>query len=326
MPALRATASLGATRTSDVESRSLPVPDGLDGTRVDAALAKMLGFSRTFAADVAEAGGVAHGRPCARQVRPASRRAPGSRCRGSRRRSRGSSRSRCPISASSTTTTTSSWSTSPSGVAAHPSVGWDGPDRARRPGRRRLPHRDDRRRRARRASCTASTSARAGSWSSPRPSAPTRRSSARSRSARSRRSTTRSCRGTPTRSPERSTRPSGGIRRYSWKFAVTPDGKDSVTHYETLEAFPRRGAARDPPRDRAHAPDPRAHGRAPASVRRRPALRRRPDAVGAPRPDPAVAARAAARRSRIPRRGTQVTFTSEYPADLAHALEVLRAD
>ena len=39
-------------------SRSLPVPDGLDGTRVDAALAKLLGFSRTFAADVAESGGV----------------------------------------------------------------------------------------------------------------------------------------------------------------------------------------------------------------------------------------------------------------------------
>ena len=36
----------------------MPVPDGLDGVRVDAALAKMLGFSRTFAAEVAEAGGV----------------------------------------------------------------------------------------------------------------------------------------------------------------------------------------------------------------------------------------------------------------------------
>uniref|UniRef100_UPI00262E9CBC pseudouridine synthase n=1 Tax=Microbacterium sp. TaxID=51671 RepID=UPI00262E9CBC len=41
-----------------MESRSLPVPDGLDGARVDAGLAKMLGFSRTFAAEVAEAGGV----------------------------------------------------------------------------------------------------------------------------------------------------------------------------------------------------------------------------------------------------------------------------
>mgnify|MGYP006382065529 CR=1 FL=1 len=39
-------------------SRFLPVPDSLEGTRVDQALAKMLGFSRTFAADVADAGGV----------------------------------------------------------------------------------------------------------------------------------------------------------------------------------------------------------------------------------------------------------------------------
>ncbi|MDQ1607652.1 MAG: hypothetical protein QOE16_384, partial [Microbacteriaceae bacterium] len=28
-----------------MESRSLPLPDGLDGTRVDAGIAKMLGFS-----------------------------------------------------------------------------------------------------------------------------------------------------------------------------------------------------------------------------------------------------------------------------------------
>ena len=41
-----------------MDSRSVPVPDGLDGVRVDAALAKLLGFSRTFAAEVAEAGGV----------------------------------------------------------------------------------------------------------------------------------------------------------------------------------------------------------------------------------------------------------------------------
>ena len=39
-------------------SRTVPVPDGLDGVRLDAALAKLLGFSRTFAAEVAEAGGV----------------------------------------------------------------------------------------------------------------------------------------------------------------------------------------------------------------------------------------------------------------------------
>jgi 23S rRNA pseudouridine1911/1915/1917 synthase len=41
------------------EVRTLPVPDGLEGERVDAALARMLGFSRTKAAELAEAGGVA---------------------------------------------------------------------------------------------------------------------------------------------------------------------------------------------------------------------------------------------------------------------------
>jgi 23S rRNA pseudouridine1911/1915/1917 synthase len=38
--------------------RTLPVPDGLAGDRVDAALARMLGFSRTRAAELAEAGSV----------------------------------------------------------------------------------------------------------------------------------------------------------------------------------------------------------------------------------------------------------------------------
>ncbi|MCA0330702.1 MAG: RluA family pseudouridine synthase [Actinobacteria bacterium] len=40
------------------DSRSLPVPDGLEGERVDAALARLLGFSRTKAAEIAEGGGV----------------------------------------------------------------------------------------------------------------------------------------------------------------------------------------------------------------------------------------------------------------------------
>ncbi|MGD9955539.1 MAG: RluA family pseudouridine synthase [Candidatus Nanopelagicales bacterium] len=40
------------------EVRSLPVPDGLEGERVDAALARLLGFSRTKAADLAAEGQV----------------------------------------------------------------------------------------------------------------------------------------------------------------------------------------------------------------------------------------------------------------------------
>jgi len=40
------------------ETRALPVPDGLAGDRVDAALSRLLGLSRTRAAELAEAGGV----------------------------------------------------------------------------------------------------------------------------------------------------------------------------------------------------------------------------------------------------------------------------
>jgi len=40
------------------QHRSLPVPDGLVGERVDVAVAKLLGFSRTFAGEVIENGGV----------------------------------------------------------------------------------------------------------------------------------------------------------------------------------------------------------------------------------------------------------------------------
>jgi 23S rRNA pseudouridine1911/1915/1917 synthase len=41
-----------------VTSRMLPVPDGLDGMRVDAGLAKLLGLSRTVVAELAESGDV----------------------------------------------------------------------------------------------------------------------------------------------------------------------------------------------------------------------------------------------------------------------------
>jgi 23S rRNA pseudouridine1911/1915/1917 synthase len=40
-------------------TRSMPVPDGLEGERVDAGLARLLGLSRTKAAEIAAAGGVA---------------------------------------------------------------------------------------------------------------------------------------------------------------------------------------------------------------------------------------------------------------------------
>ena len=44
-------------------SAQLPVPDGLDGMRVDAGLARLLGLSRTVVATLAEDGHVAARRP-----------------------------------------------------------------------------------------------------------------------------------------------------------------------------------------------------------------------------------------------------------------------
>jgi 23S rRNA pseudouridine1911/1915/1917 synthase len=38
------------------EPRLLPVPDGLDGLRLDVALSRLLGLSRTAAADLVDAG------------------------------------------------------------------------------------------------------------------------------------------------------------------------------------------------------------------------------------------------------------------------------
>ncbi|MEV4599764.1 RluA family pseudouridine synthase [Amycolatopsis sp. NPDC049253] len=51
-------------------ARLLPVPDGLDGMRVDAGLAKLLGLSRTVVAELAEAGDVlVDGRPAGKSDR-----------------------------------------------------------------------------------------------------------------------------------------------------------------------------------------------------------------------------------------------------------------
>ena len=52
--------SPGPTTTSGRpgEHRALPVPDGLEGQRVDQALARLFGVSRAVAADLADAGNV----------------------------------------------------------------------------------------------------------------------------------------------------------------------------------------------------------------------------------------------------------------------------
>ena len=111
---------------------------------------------------------------------------------------------------------------------------------------------------------------------------------------------------------------------HDYKWAVVAGGKPSVTHYDTLEAFPAARPARGPPRDRTYAPDPRPPLGAAASLRRRPHLRRGPRAGGSARAAPPVAAR----RTPVVRapddRGDRHASSRRTREDLEHALELLR--
>jgi 23S rRNA pseudouridine1911/1915/1917 synthase len=108
------------------------------------------------------------------------------------------------------------------------------------------------------------------------------------------------------------------------RFAVVGDGRPSVTHYDTLEAF--RAASLTS----VHLETGRTH-----QIRVHMAAIRHPVAgdllYGA---DPALAARLGLTRQWLhavsltfahPAGGSEVTFTSDYPPDLAGALDTLRA-
>ena len=116
--------------------------------------------------------------------------------------------------------------------------------------------------------------------------------------------------------------PIGRHPTHDYRWAVVAEGKPSVTHYEMIEAFAARLLV-DRAGDRPHPPDPGAHVGPAPPLRRGPDLRRRPDAGRAARSDAAVAARGPA-RLRAPADGERVEFESSYPADLDHALDILR--
>jgi 23S rRNA pseudouridine1911/1915/1917 synthase len=111
----------------------------------------------------------------------------------------------------------------------------------------------------------------------------------------------------------------------SYRFAVVAGGKPSVTHYETLEAFPAASLLQ------VSLETGRTH-----QIRVHMAALRHPCVgditYGA---DPTLAARLGVERQWLhavrlsfdhPADGRRVTFTSEYPDDLSRALDVLRAD
>ncbi|WP_394280358.1 RluA family pseudouridine synthase [Microbacterium sp.] len=306
-----------------MESRSLPVPDGLDGVRVDAALAKLLGFSRTFAADVAEAGGVSvDGRTLGKSdkltaggwlsVEWIEKRGP----------------EVVPIAVPDLGIAYDDDEIvvvdKPAGVAAHPSLGWEGPTvvgalaaagfriaTSGAPERQGVVHRLD-----------VGTSGLMVV-------AKTERAYTLLKRAFKEREVDKIyhtvVQGHPDPLVGTIDAPIGRHPSHSWKFAVTPTGKDSVTHYETLEAF--RGASLL----EVHLETGRTH-----QIRVHMAAHRHP-CIGDPLygADPTMSARLGLTRQWLhahelsfahPGTGDWVTFLSDYPADLRHALEMLRAE
>ena len=302
-------------------SRSFSVPEGLDGVRVDAALAKLLGLSRTFAAEVAESGGVRlDGRALGKsdKLRADSwldvdwqeRREP----------------EIVPIAVPDLGIVYDDDDIvvvdKPAGVAAHPSVGWEGP--------------------------TVLGALAAGGYRIATTGAAERQgvvhrldvgTSGLMVVAKSERAYTALKRAFKEREVEKIYHavvqghpdplagtidaPIGRHPSHSWKFAVTPDGKDSITHYETIEAFPSASLLE------IHLETGRTH-----QIRVHMAAHRHP-CVGDPLygADPTLSARLGLTRQWLhahelsfahPVTTEWVTFTSDDPADLAHALEVLR--
>jgi 23S rRNA pseudouridine1911/1915/1917 synthase len=305
------------------ESRSFPVPDGLEGSRVDAALAKMLGFSRTFAAEILDSNGVTvDGVVVGKSDR---------------------------LRADSWLEVTWNPKTEvqivpidvpdlgivyddddivvidkPVGVAAHPSVGWTGPTvlgalagagfRISTSGaseRAGIVHRLDA---GTSGLMVVAKSEDAYTWL---------------KRAFHDREVDKIyhavVQGHPDPLAGTIDAPIGRHPRSDWKFAVTAAGKPSVTHYETLEAFPSASLLE------VHLETGRTH-----QIRVHMAAQRHPcvgDAMyGA---DPTISARLGLTRQWLhakrlgfvhPATREYVSFESEYPLDLQHALDILRGD
>jgi 23S rRNA pseudouridine1911/1915/1917 synthase len=304
-----------------VEFRSLPVPDGLDGTRVDAGLAKLLGFSRTFAAEVADAGGVS----CDGAVLGKSDRLRADSWLEVSWMPRREPRVE-PVEVADLRIVHEDPDIvvvdKPLGVAAHPSLGWEGPTvlgalaaagvQVARLGpveRQGIVHRLD-----------AGTSGLMVVAKSDRAYTALKQAFKDRTVDKIYHAVVQ---GHPDPLVGTIDAPIGRHPSHPWKFAVTPDGKDSITHYETIEAF--RGAALL----EIHLETGRTH-----QIRVHMAAHRHP-CVGDPLygGDPTLAARLGLARQWLhahelafthPGTGEVVRFESTYPADLQHALDLLR--
>ncbi|SDQ18521.1 RluA family pseudouridine synthase [Microbacterium sp. cf332] len=303
--------------------RALPVPDGLDGVRVDAALAKLLGFSRTFAAEVAAAGGVTlDGRTLGKSDKLVA---------GSWLDVFWEERAEAqvvPVAVPDLGIVHDDDDIvvvdKPAGVAAHPSLGWDGPTvlgalaaagfRIATTGaaeRQGVVHRLD-----------VGTSGLMVVAKSERAYVALKRAFKERDVEKIYHAVVQ---GHPDPLAGTIDAPIGRHPSHSWKFAVTPEGKDSVTHYETLEAFPGASLLE------VHLETGRTH-----QIRVHMAAHRHP-CVGDPLygADPTLSARLGLIRQWLhahrlafehPVTGEWSTFSSDYAPDLARALGTLRGD
>ena len=280
------TQSRRAGMTAD--QRYLPVPDGLDGERLDAALARMFGLSRSRAAELITEGMVlVDGRPAAKSDRvsagdPLEVTLPAPRPVEPPRAVEGLT----IVYEDDDIIVVDK----PIGVAAHPAPGWSGPTvigglqatghttatsgAAERQG---IVHRLD-------ANTTGSMVVAKSEQAY----------SALKRAFREREVEKRYhalVQGHP--DPLRGTidAPTGRHPSGDGRFAVVADGGPSVTHYDTIEAFRGGQPGRCGPGDRPHPPDPGAHVGDPAPVRGGPDVRGGPGAGRPPGDAPAVAAR-----------------------------------
>jgi 23S rRNA pseudouridine1911/1915/1917 synthase len=304
------------------EQRSLPVPDGLDGARVDAGVAKLLGFSRSFAAEIAEAGGVVlDGKVLEKSDRLNS----GGWIEISWKPK--AAVEVVPVTVPDLAVVHDDDDIvvvdKPAGVAAHPSIGWEGPtvlgalagagyriSTSGAPERAGIVHRLD-----------AGTSGLMVVAKSERAYTALKRAFHDRTVEKIYHAVVQ---GHPDPLAGTIDAPIGRHPRADWKFAVTAAGKPSVTHYETVEAFPAASLLE------IHLETGRTH-----QIRVHMAAQRHPcvgDAMyGA---DPTLSARLGLSRQWLharqlafdhPATGEWVTFVSDYPDDLRHALDVLES-
>ena len=303
------------------EQRSLPVPDGLEGERLDAALARLFGLSRTRAAEVIAAGDVlVDGRTAAKSDRmqagswlevtlPAPPSAPVPRPQ--------------PVPGMSILYEDADIVVvdKPIGVAAHPTTGWTGPTvlegllgaghtiatsgAAERQG---IVHRLD-------ANTTGAMVVAKSEVAYSRLKRAFKERTVDKRYHALVQGHPDPLRGTIDAPIDR--HPSGDGR-----FAVVAGGRPSVTHYDTIEAF-RAASLLDVRLETGRTHQIRVH----MAAVRHPCVG---DLLyGA---DPTLAARLGLKRQWLhavrlgfehPAHGGWVEFASPYPADLAHALDVL---